>query len=184
LGKVWQKLGIEEGNVIGHSWGGMLALDYALTKPKGLIGLILDNAPLSVPRRIDDVAVCRANLPNEIREVLDRHETEGTMESEEYQQALMTFYQSHVCRIWPWPDALTKAFSDINLDIYMTMQGPNEFFFKGNLKDYDRIGRLHEIKVPTLFLCGRHGLVPPDTSAWFQSLLVGSGLVVFETSAE
>lgn len=184
LGQVWQKLGIEVGHIIGHSWGGMLAVDYALTKPKGLVSLILDNAPLSVPRRIDDVAVCRANMPNEIREVLDRHEAAGTMESEEYQQALMAFYQRHVCRISPWPDALTKAFSDINLDIYMTMQGPNEFFFTGNLKDYDRTRRLHEIKVPTLFLCGRHGLVPPDTSAWFQSLLVGSELVVFEKSAE
>ena len=184
LGQVWETLGIEEGHVIGHSWGGMLAVDYALTKPKGLVSLILDSAPLSVPRRIADVAVCRANMSNAIREVLDGHEAAGTMESEEYQQALMAFYQRHVCRTSPWPDSLTNAFSDINNDIYMAMQGPNEFFFTGNLKDYDRTGRLHEIKVPTLFLCGRHGLVPPDTSAWFHSLLIGSELVVFEKSAE
>ena len=184
LGQVVNELGVEEAHIIGHSWGGMLAVDYALAKPEGLVSIILDNSPLSVPRRLKDVAICRAGLPDDIRTILDEHEAAGTMDSEEYQQALMVFYQRHVCRLSPWPEALTKAFSDINLDIYRTMQGPNEFFFTGNLKDYDRTGRLNEIEVPTLLLCGRHGLVPPDTSAMFQSLIVGSELVVFEDSSE
>jgi proline iminopeptidase len=64
------------------------------------------------------------------------------------------------------------------------MQGPSELVWTGNLRDYDRTSRLHEIAIPTLFLSGRYGLVPPATSAWFQSLLPASELVVFEQSAE
>ena len=181
---VWQGLKLEQAHIIGHSWGGMLATDYALTKPRGLVSLILDNSPLSIPCRVRDVATCRAALPDDVKAVLDKHETAGTTNSEEYQAAAMLFYQRHYCRLSPWPDVFVNGFAEVNQDVMNTMCGPSEFTYSGNLKDYDRTGRLHEIVVPTLFLSGRYGLVPPHTSAWFQSLLPGSGLVVFEESAE
>lgn len=184
LSRVWQALGWDQAHILGHSWGGMLAVDFALTRPEGLASLILDNAPLSIPRRIQDVIACRLGLPADVRAVLDQHEAAGTISSEAYQAALELFYQRHLCRLSPWPDALVRAFVGLNPAIYETMQGPSELVWTGNLRDYDRTPRLHELAVPTLFLSGRHGLVPPDTAAWFQSLLPGSELVVFEQSAE
>ena len=67
--------------------------------------------------------------------------------------------------------------------VYETMWGPNEFYMTGNLRDYDRSGRLHEIKVPTLFSGGRVDEASPVTTKYYHSLVPGSEFVVYEHSA-
>jgi len=71
----------------------------------------------------------------------------------------------------------------MNPQVYNTMQGPSEFSITGNLRHVDLTARLHEIKLPTLFTCGRYDECTPDATAWYHGLLPGSEMVVFENSA-
>ncbi len=183
LRQVREALGLERVHILGQSWGSMLATDYALTRPTGLVSLVLASPPLSIPRWLKDLADYRSRLPGEVQEVLDRNEAAGTTDSEEYEAATMEFYRRHLCRLDPWPDAMQRMMAGVGLPVYNAMWGPNEFFMTGNLLDYDRTGRLHEITVPTLFTCGRYDEATPDATAWYQSLLPGSEIAVFEQSA-
>jgi proline iminopeptidase len=161
----------------------MLATDYALTRPAGIVSLILASPPLSIPRWLADAAVYRAELPAEVRATLDQHEAAGTTDSVEYQAATMVYYQRHVCRLDPWPEPLLRAVAGLGAPVYHAMWGPNEFYMTGNLKTYDRSDRLSEIAVPTLFTCGRYDEAPPATTIWYQGLVPGAELAVFEASS-
>ena len=115
--------------------------------------------------------------------VLDRHEAAGTTAAAEYDAATMVFYRRHVCRLDPWPDALMRTFTRLSQPVYHAMWGPSEFHATGTLRDYDRTERLHELTVPTLFLCGRYDEATPAATAWYQRLVAGSELVIFEHSS-
>jgi proline iminopeptidase len=176
-------LGLERVHILGHSWGTMLATDYALTRPTGIASLVLASPAISIPRWVADLAAYRARLPRPIRETLDRHEAAGTIASPEYLRATTLFYQHHVCRMQPWPEIVRRSFDNLAENVYNTMWGPNEFTATGNLRDYDRTDRLGEIAVSTLFTCGRFDEATPATTAYYQSQLPGSELVVFERSS-
>lgn len=105
------------------------------------------------------------------------------MDSEEYLGASFEFYRRHVCRLDPWPDPLMRTFGQLNQTIYERMQGPNEFHVTGIHKDYDVTDRLAELAVATLFMCGRHDETRPEETAFYQSLVPGSELVIFEESS-
>ncbi len=183
LGQVRAALGMERVHLLGHSWGTMLSADYMLTEPAGIVSLTLASPCLSIPRWKQDLDAYRQELPTDVRAALDRHEAAGTTDSAEYEEATMEFYHRHLCRLDPWPDWLLQAFSDANLNVYGTMWGPSEFFITGSLKDYDRSGTLGQIAAPTLFTCGRYDEATPATTAWYQSLVPGAELAVFEQSA-
>jgi proline iminopeptidase len=183
LAQVRKALGINKVHILGHSWGTMLAVDYMLTKPPGVESLILESPCLNASKYIEDVNKYRAALPEETQEILGRHEKAGTMDSEEYLNAMLEFYGRHLCRLDPWPSDLQNAFSEMNEEVYGTMWGPNELNATGNLKDYDRTARLHEISVPTLFTAGRYDLATPEATALYQSLVPKSSIRIFEHSA-
>ncbi len=183
LREVQHSLNLERVHILGHSWGSMLAVDYALTQPAGLESLILASPCLSIQRFLEDVTVYRKQLPNEIQEVLDKHEAAGTTDSEEYQEAVMVFYKRHLCRLDPWPEALELTMAGAGLEVYHTMWGPSEFFITGNLVTFDHTSRLHEITLPTHFTCGRLDEATPETTAWYQSLIQGADLTIFEQSS-
>ena len=170
-------------HLLGQSWGTIFATEYALRQPARLVSLILASPCLSVPRYAAAAADLRAALPPEVRAVLDRHEAAGTTDSDEYTAASMAFYARYICRLDPWPDALTRTFNQLNQTVYAHMQGPSEFTITGIHKDYDVTGRLTEIRVPTLFTCGRHDEMRPEEVGLYHRLLPGSELVVFEQSS-
>lgn len=176
-------LGFPRVYLFGHSWGSMLALEYALTKPVGLAGLVLASPPISIPRWLADARRYRAELPAAISGTLDRNEAAGTLDSPEYITATVAYYQRHLCRLSPWPIELQRGAAGAGLAVYHAMWGPNEFYMTGSLRDYDRTDRLAEIAVPTLFACGRFDEAPPETTAYYQSLVPGADLAVFEHSA-
>ena len=183
LAKVRQSLNLEQAHILGHSWGSMLATDYALTKPEGIMSLILASPCLSIPRWLEDVGTYRKQLPADVQEVLDRNEIAGTTESEEYEEAVMEFYRIHLCRMDPWPEVLEQTLVGAGLQVYHTMWGPSEFFMTGNLADYDRTSRVGELVVPTLFTCGRYDEASPDATAWYQSLIPQAEIAIFENSS-
>jgi len=170
-------------HILGHSWGSMLATDYALTQPAGLVSLILASPPLSIPRWLKDLAEYRHKLPKDVQQTLDRHEKAGTTDSDEYETATNEFYKRHICRSDPWPEALERTIAGGEATVYQTMWGPNEFFMTGNLQSYDRTGSLSEVRVPTLFTCGAYDEATPEATAWYHSLVADSESVVFENSA-
>ncbi|MGP0066734.1 MAG: proline iminopeptidase-family hydrolase [Isosphaeraceae bacterium] len=176
-------LGLDQIHLYGHSWGAMLAVDYALAEPEGLCSLILASPCLSMAKVQADLTRLKDELPPAILKVLREHEQAGTTHSAQYQVAALAFYRRHICRLSPWPAALEQSFASWGHQVYTTMWGPAEFNVTGNLRDYDRSGRLGELSVPVLFLCGRHDEITPETTGWFHELCPASEFVVFEDSA-
>ena len=183
LAAVRAALKLDEVHILGQSWGSMLATDYLLTRPQGVHSVVLASPPLCIPRWAEDMAALRSALPQDVQDVYDRHEATGMTDCLEYQAAMLHFYKRHVCRLERWPECVELAFKGAGMDVYHTMWGPSEFHATGNLVDYDRTGRLGEISIPALLTCGRFDEATPGATAWFQSLIPGSEIKVFENSA-
>jgi proline-specific peptidase len=178
-------LGLGETHVFGSSWGGMLAMEYALTRPQGVASLVISSAPASIPLWAREANRLRSELPEDVQRVLDEHEDAGTIDSPNYEAASMEFYRRHVCRLDPWPDGLVRTFTQLaeNPGVYLYMQGPNEFVITGTFKDWDITGRLPEIDVPTLITSGRYDECTPMQAEIVHSGIRGSEWVVFEESS-
>src|SRR5260221_4209911 len=136
LATVRRELGLDSVHILGQSWGGMLAIEYALTQPQGLASLILASTLSSMPMWIAEANRLRNELPPEVQATLLRHETAGTTDDPEYQQAMMVFYERHVIRVVPMPDQVKRALDQVG-QVYYTMNGPSEFHVTGE------IGRAH-----------------------------------------
>ena len=177
---VRDELRLDRCHVLGHSWGGMLGMAYAITRPAGLVSLIAESSPPSVPFWLTELDKLRADLPPGVDDVLRRHEEAGTTDSEDYQTAMISFYDRHLCRVRPYPDWLDRCFDGLNgnPEVYHTMNGPSEFHVIGPLKDYDVTADLGAIDVPTLLFCGEFDEVTPATVALAHDRIPGSQFVV------
>ena len=173
-------LALDEFDLYGHSWGGMLATDYALAHQEHLRSLVLASTIADAALLQREMARLLEAFPAGLRATLRRHEEAGTTESAEYQDAIMAVYRVHVCRCDPWPPEVEKTFEDFAMDVYVPMWGPSEFAYDGNLSDWNRVERLHEIRVPTLITVGRHDELTPACSEQIQQEIPHSELVVFE----
>lgn len=188
---VRRHLGLERIHLLGHSWGGALAIDYLLSDAQsesflgaaGVEKLILVSPLVSTRRWLADAASLKDRLPHDIRAVLDDCERRGDYTAEGYAQACEVFYARHVCRIRPLPQPYQESVAGLGVEVYTHMWGPSEFTCTGTLRDYERFDRLGEIAAPTLWLCGRHDEARPETIAAYQRQLPGSQLHVFENSA-
>jgi proline iminopeptidase len=183
LGQVRKALGLGKVHLLGHSRGTMLATDYLLRRPPGVISVIMAGPALSTKRWRRDAHKLRAALPKEVHVTLAKHERAGTAQSEEYQTASQAYIERYVCRINPPPKEILESIAGNGHEVYETMWGPSEFYVTGNLKGYDRSNRLREISVPTLFTCGRYDEATPESTAWYQRFVPQSKLVVFENNA-
>jgi proline iminopeptidase len=181
--QVREALGLDQIHLYGHSWGSMLAASYVLTRPSGVLSLVLASAPMSVQRYAKDVRDLLATLPEAVRTAIETHERDGSFDSPEYQGAMLEFYKLYLARRQPWSAELQKALAELNPDVYVYMQGPSEFTITGTLKDYDVTDRLKEITVPTLFTVGQYDEVRTEAVRLYQSLVPGSGLTVIENAA-
>jgi L-proline amide hydrolase len=158
-----EHLGISrEYHLLGQSWGGMLAMEHALTHPSGLRSLVVANSPASMELWVQEANRLRTLLPEDVQESLTRNEDAGTTDSDEYQQAMMRFYERHLCRI-PFPNCLQRTFAQLDEDptVYHTMNGPSEFHVIGTLREWDITARLPRITVPTLVISGEHDEATP-----------------------
>jgi L-proline amide hydrolase len=150
-------------HVLGQSWGGMLAMEHALRGPQGLRSLVVANSPASIALWIEEANRLRGLLPTDVQDTLTRHEAGGTTTSDEYQQAMMRFYERHLCRIVPFPECLQRTFAQLEEDptVYHTMNGPSEFHVIGTLQEWDITPRLGEIQLPVLVISGEHDEATP-----------------------
>lgn len=183
LGALRGFLGLERVHLLGHSWGGWLALEYALGQPKGLSSLVLASTCASVPAFATETRRLKASLPFAVRETIDRHEAAGTTDDPEYVEATMEYYTRYLLRLpQPWPAHVMRSFEGLEGKIYGTMQGP-EWNVTGNLKDWDVTARLGSLDLPVLVTSGRYDEMTPALVEPLVQGIRGAEHVLFEESA-
>lgn len=182
-GDVMKALGLTNYHLLGQSWGGMLAMEYALMEPADVASLVLASSPCSIPQWEAETGMLRSRLPAQVQETLSRNEEAGTTDSQEYEEAMLSFYTRHVCRLVPWPDYIAEAFEGINNEIYNTMFGPSEFFVTGTLKEWDITPRLADVALPTLITTGLYDEATPAIGRTLNDSISGSRWVLFEESS-
>ncbi len=180
-------LGLDRVHILGQSWGGWLAIEYMLSAPQGVEGLVLASTSASVPQFVAEAQRLIGELPAATAKAIRDHEAAGEFDHPDFLAALEVFYKRHLCRLDDWPDALLRSFKNLEAGgghrVYNTMNGPNEFTVVGNLKAWDRIGRLGEITVPTLITVGRYDEITPACAETIHRGIANSRVAVFEHSA-
>ena len=163
-------LGLDATNFIllGHSWGGILATEYALKYQDNLKGLIISNMVASIPEYMKYAEeVLGPQMPAEVLSEIKTLEAAGEYTSTRYLSLIEEhYYPEHVLRrpLDEWPEPVNRSFSKMNYPLYLKMQGPSEFGVVGDatLKDWDRTGDLHLIKVPTLSIGAQYDTMDPE----------------------
>jgi proline-specific peptidase len=179
------ELDLAEVHVLGQSWGGMLAMQYALTQPEGLVSIIVADSPADMAHWVSEANRLRAELPADVQAALTKHEAEGTTDDPAYAAAVDVFYRKHLCRLDPWPDAMNKTVQALVNDgfVYNVMNGPSEFHVIGKLKTWSLLDRLHDIAVPTLLLSGKYDEATPAIVSEIHHRIPGAEWVLFENSS-
>lgn len=163
-------LGRENFYLYGQSWGGILAIEYALKHQQHLKGLIISNMMASMPAYNAYARdVLMPGMDQAALAEIQRLEAEGDFENPRYHELLMTHhYVHHVLRLplEQWPDPVHRAFDHLNTSIYIPMQGPSELGASGTLANWDRRAELKDIRVPTLVVGATHDTMDPGHMAW------------------
>ena len=159
--------------LLGHSWGGILAIEYALKYQQHLKGLIISNMMSDVPAYGKYAAdVLSKQMDPKVLDSIRRIEAAKDFESPAYMALLMpNFYVKHICRIPldKWPEPVLRSFSKMNKSLYVTMQGPSEFGISGKLEKWDRSKDLKNITVPTLVVGGKYDTMDPEHMKWMST---------------
>ncbi len=182
---VREALGLDRLHILGQSWGGMLAMEYALTQPQGVAGLIIESSPASMRLWVAEANRLREELPPDVQATLLEHEANGTTDSPEYESAMQVFYDRHVCRVKPTPGPFQRTIDCLgaNPEVYHYMNGPSEFHVIGTLRDWDITGRLGEIHLPTLVLSGRYDEATPTIAQAVTDAIPGARWELLENSS-
>lgn len=173
--EVRKALNLDNSNfyLLGSSWGGILAMEYALKYQTNLKGLIISNMMASAPdygRYADEVLAKQmdAKVLAEVRDL----EAKNDFENPRYMELLVpNFYTEHLCRFPAdqWPEPVNRSFKHLNGSIYVLMQGPSEFGISGKLEKWDRKADLKNITVPTLVIGATHDTMDPEHMKWMAS---------------
>lgn len=178
-----QALNLGKINLMGASWGGQLALAYALKYQQNLKKLITTGGLASVPECVSEMGRLKTLLPKDVQKTLAKYEALWAFGHPEYVKALDICYHNFLCRMPQWPEELTRSRNHFSVPVFSTMWGPNDFNALGNLQDWDITSRLSEIHVPTLVTGGRYDEVPPKCAETIHKGIRGSRLVIFENSS-
>lgn len=161
--------------LLGQSWGGILAMEYALKYQDNLKGLIISNMVASVPEYNKYAQeVLGPQLPEDVLKEIQQIEANKDYANPRYEELLMThFYTEHILRmpLEKWPKSIHLLFEHLNPEIYVYMQGPSEFGIteEATLSDWDVSDRLKEIKTPTLMLGAKHDTMDPKYMEWMAT---------------
>jgi proline iminopeptidase len=161
--EVRRGLGLDHFVLYGQSWGGILAMEYALNYQQHLRGLVISNMCAGMESHLKRTAALRKQLlPPDVIARLNAMEAAKDYDNPEYTRIVMEYlYPQMLCRVKPWPEPVSRAFRLANQKIYNQMQGKSEFEVTGNIGDWERWDRLHEIKVKTLTIGAEHDEMDP-----------------------
>ncbi len=168
-------LGLNKDNfyLLGHSWGGILCMEYALKYQNNLKGLIISNMMSDAPEygKYADEVLADLMDPN-VLDSIRMIEQKGDFSNPKYMELLTKhFYTKHILRMPSdsWPEPVNRSFGRLNQSLYVTMQGPSEFGIAGKLETWSVKNRLKEIEVPTLVIGARHDTMDPKHMEWMAS---------------
>ncbi len=178
VNEVRQVLGLERFILFGQSWGGLLAIEYALHYPEQLMGVVISNMVASIQAYVRHLNALRAELPVSMQEEMTEYEAAEQFTHPRYLEIMDVLYRRHLCRLDAWPAAVSRSLARINMDVYGTMQGPNEFLVTGTFKDWDRWDDLASIQVPALLMVGAHDTMDPADVIEMGRRIPGSETVV------
>ncbi|KAF9537481.1 proline-specific peptidase [Agrocybe pediades] len=149
-------LGLQRYDILGHSWGGIIASNFAAARqPTGLRRLVLASCPASTDLATEGVVKhLKEGFPPGTYEMFEKHEREETTDSKEYHDAMKVFHQKHTCTLDPWPEELLTSFREAGKDKSAHRAMNSQSFLRngGNNKDWSVIPILHQISSPTLLL--------------------------------
>ncbi|MEW5675224.1 proline iminopeptidase-family hydrolase [Flavobacterium enshiense] len=151
--------------LLGHSWGGILAMEYALKYQNNMKGLIISNMMADAPaygKYADEVLAKQMN-PEVLKQIRDI-EAKKDFSNPKYMELLMPhFYNKHICRIplKNWPEPMNRSFAKMNQSLYVTMQGPSEFGISGKLEQWTCFDKLKTISIPTLVIGAKYDTMDP-----------------------
>lgn len=181
---VRKALGCERMHLLGSSWGGWLAIEYAVANGEGLASLVLSSTSASSRQFLEGARRMLSELPGGTGETIERLEAESKTESPEYLQACMAFYKEHLCRLDPWPEPMLRSGANVAASAtYGSMWGPSEFTCTGVLKQWDRKADLGRISAPTLVTRGGYDEMSQDCANTLVAGIRNAELHVFENSA-
>jgi len=180
--QVRKAIGADSSNfyLLGNSWGGILAMQYALKYQGNMKALLVANMMASCPEygKYADEVLAKQMDPKVLAEIR-AIEAKGDFSNPRYMELLIpNFYHEHLCRLKDWPDGVNRAMKHANEEIYVMMQGPSEFGIAGRLANWDIKGRLKEIKVPTLMEGAKFDTMDPKVMEE-QSKLVQHGRYLY-----
>jgi proline iminopeptidase len=160
-------LGPENFVLFGHSWGGILAIEYALRYQRNLRGLVISNMMSSVPayNAYAEQVLMPQMDPAALAEIKSL-EASGEIENARYMELLMDqHYIHHVLRMpaEDWPDPAQRGLAHINPAIYVSMQGPSELGIAADAKlaNWQRTEELASITVPALVIGACYDTMDP-----------------------
>ena len=180
--QVRKAIGADKNNfyILGNSWGGILAMEYALKYQQNMKGLLVANMMASAPdyRKYADKVLSKQMKPDVLAEIRSL-EAKKDFNNPRYMELLIpNYYQQHLCRLKDWPDGLNRASKHVNNEIYTMMQGPSEFGISGRLAKWDIKKRLPEITIPTLMIGAKYDTMDPKAMEE-QSKLVKKGRYLY-----
>ncbi|MBC7424900.1 MAG: proline iminopeptidase-family hydrolase [Bacteroidia bacterium] len=156
--------------LLGHSWGGILAMQYALKYQNNMKALIVSNMMCSCPDygRYADEVLSKQMRPD-VLDTINAIEARGDFNNPRYMALLMPeFYAKHLCRIPldQWPEPVNRSMKKVNSSLYITMQGPSEFGISGRLANWDIKSKLKDITTPVLTIGAKHDTMDPEHMKW------------------
>lgn len=168
--QVRKALGLNKDNfyLLGQSWGGILAIEYALKYQEHIKGLVISNMVSNIPDYNDYAQnVLGPKMDQEVLAEVKAIEAEQDWDNPRYGELLFEhYYTEHILRKpqSEWPESVTRCFKHLNPEVYVHMQGYSEFGISGNatLKEWNRTEDLANIVVPTLVIGAEHDTMDPE----------------------
>ncbi|KAJ3509814.1 hypothetical protein NMY22_g16167 [Coprinellus aureogranulatus] len=156
LKNLLHKLNIKEYDLLGQSWGGMLASSFAIQQPRGLKHLVLFSSPASMDLWIQAQNDLKAKFPQKLQDALDKYDEDG-VDTPEYQEAMIYYNSHHLCTLDPMPEPIVHGseWGAKDPTVGNTMYGPYQFRVTGSLEEWSVIDQLWKIKAPTLVINGK-----------------------------
>jgi len=158
--------------LLGHSWGGILCMQYALKYQNNLKGLIVSNMMASCPKYGEYAKVLEKQMNPEVLKTILDLEAKKDYSNPKYMELLMNnFYNQHILRkpVNEWPEPVTRSMSRLNQSLYVTMQGPSEMGLSGKLTNWDVSKELKNITVPTLVVGAKYDTMDPEYMKWMAT---------------
>ncbi len=182
---VRQALGLERVHLFGHSWGGVVALTYTLTRPRGVASLTLASTMASFPQFVCETYRLLDELSPAFGTLVREHEAAGTCDDPAYLEACQAWYDCYIAPRHPEsvPHDEDEAEFSGSHEVYRALNGPLEFDVQGPIREWDVTDRLAEIAVPTLVTSGRFDVMTEPIVRVLHEGIRGSEWVVFEDSA-